>query len=92
MGVCQAGLVATKDTLYSLGRVSKGIGGRKAAKLFTREERGWVKHIYHRRKVVWEVMGNLIHSGLTAQVACDTIYNILRAWNFGDQHHQLTKG
>ena len=37
-----AGLVATKDFLYSLGRVSKGIGGRKAARVFTREERGWV--------------------------------------------------
>jgi regulator of replication initiation timing len=36
-----------------------GLGGRKAAKLFTREERGRVKHKYSRQKVVW--VNNLLY-------------------------------
>ena len=37
-----------------------GIGGRKAAKDFTAAERGRVKYTYHRRKVVWDAVAELV--------------------------------
>lgn len=51
-----------------------GIGGRKAARLFTAAERGQVKYSYHRRKVVWDKIAELIRAGHTAQTAVDLIY------------------
>ena len=56
-----------------------GIGGRKAAKLFTPQERGKVKHKYHRRKVVWDCIARLIRAGSTADVAINTILAIYGA-------------
>jgi hypothetical protein len=53
-----------------------GIGGRKPARDFSREERGRVKHKYHRRKVVWDCISQLIRAGLTADIACDRIYQV----------------
>jgi hypothetical protein len=53
----------------------RGIGGRRPAKLFTTQERGKVKHKYHRRKMVWDLISNLVRGGLTAQVAIDEIYD-----------------
>lgn len=53
-----------------------GLGGRKAAKLFTREERGRVKHKYSRRKVVWDCISNLVRAGLTAHLAIDRIHQV----------------
>ena len=53
-----------------------GIGGRKAAKDFTSFERGKVKYNYHRRKVVWDVVGELVCGGWTAAVACDRISEV----------------
>jgi hypothetical protein len=53
----------------------RGIGGRRAARLFTREERGRVKHKYHKRKMVWDLILTLLRGGLTAQVAIDRIYD-----------------
>ena len=53
-----------------------GIGGRKAARLFTAQERGRVKHKYTRRKHVWDLIKLLIQAGLTYQTACDRIYNV----------------
>ena len=37
-----------------------GIGGRKAACLFTCQERGAVKHKYHHRKVIWDCIASLV--------------------------------
>ena len=51
-----------------------GIGGRKAARLFTAAERGRVKYSYHRRKVVWDKIAEMIRAGHTAQTAIDRIY------------------
>jgi hypothetical protein len=53
-----------------------GIGVRKAARTFTREERGRVKHKYVRRKPVWDTNAALVRAGLLAQVAIDRIYNV----------------
>jgi hypothetical protein len=52
----------------------RGIGGRKPARLFTRQERGRVKHKHHRRKILWDLILTLVRGGLTAQVAIDRIY------------------
>jgi hypothetical protein len=51
-----------------------GVAGRKAARLFTSAERGRVKYSYHRRKVVWDKIAELIRAGHTAQTAIDRIY------------------
>jgi hypothetical protein len=54
-----------------------GIGGRKAAWLFSREEREKVKEDkFHRRKVVWDCVAMLVCAGLTSQVAIDRIHRI----------------
>ena len=53
-----------------------GIDGRKAACLFTSQERGKVKHKYYRRKVVWDCISALVRAGFTAQVAIDRIYDV----------------
>jgi hypothetical protein len=53
-----------------------GIGGRKAARLFSREERGKVKNKFHRRQVVWDCVAMLVRAGLTAHVAIDRIQHI----------------
>jgi hypothetical protein len=55
-----------------------GIGHRKAAKDFTRHERGArdVKHLYTRRKVVWDQISELVRAGDTALVAIDRIYAV----------------
>ena len=53
-----------------------GIGGRKAARLFTTQERGQNKFKYSRRKVVWDTISGLIRAGLSADVACDRLYAV----------------
>jgi len=51
-----------------------GLSGRKPAKDFTTEERGRNKYSYHRRKVVWEKIAELVRAGWTAQAAIDRIH------------------
>ena len=68
-------LSRTPRTLYDLWtEYEYGIGGRKPAKDFTATERGRVKYMYHRRKVVWDKVAELVRAGHTAQVAIDRIY------------------
>jgi hypothetical protein len=50
-----------------------GIGGRKAAKLFTSVERGPVSDTFYRRKLFWDVCTNQINRGVTATIACARI-------------------
>jgi Transcriptional activator of glycolytic enzymes len=72
-----AELSSCPRTLYDLWReYEEGLGGRKAARLFTAQERGRVKHKYTRRKIVWDLIKVLIRSGLTYQLACDRIYHV----------------
>ena len=56
-----------------------GICRQKAAQLFTPHERGRVKHNYHRRKVVWDLVSGLVRGGLTANLAIDRIYQVYGA-------------
>lgn len=53
-----------------------GIGGRKPARLFTREERGRVKFKFCRRKVVWELICLHIRANRTAQDAIEKLYEV----------------
>jgi hypothetical protein len=70
-----ATLSNTPRCLYTLWQeYQHGIGGRKAARLFTPHERGKAKHKYTRRKVVWECVERLVRGGLQANVAIDRIY------------------
>jgi hypothetical protein len=70
-------LSPTPRTLYVLWQEYEyGVGGRKAARLFTTVERGKVKYTYHRRKVVWDVIAMRIRAGDTSQIAVDTIYEV----------------
>jgi hypothetical protein len=65
----------TPRTLHELWQEYEfGIGGRKAAKDFTAQERGRVKHKYTRRKAVWDKIGEMVRGGWTAQAAIDRIY------------------
>lgn len=74
--VGMASLAPNLRSLHALWQeYTVGIGGRKPASRFTAPERGRVKYLYHRRKVVWDVIARLVRGGRTAQVAIDMIYN-----------------
>ncbi len=77
-GAAPASLSPNPKNLYELWQEYQcGIGGRKAAKLFTAKERGGkVKHKYHRRKVIWSLVSGLVRVGLTADTAIDQIYSV----------------
>ena len=47
----------------------------KPAKLFTSAERGRNKFVYSRRKVFWDMVGNMISRGYTSDAAIDKIYS-----------------
>jgi hypothetical protein len=51
----------------------RGIGKRRAARLFPRDKIGQVKHKYHKRKMVWDLISILVCGRPTAQVAIDWI-------------------
>jgi hypothetical protein len=53
-----------------------GIGNGKAAKDFTPPERGRVKHMYSRRKLVWDKVSEMVRSGWDAAEACNKIYEV----------------
>ena len=53
-----------------------GVGGRKAAKLFNNEERGRVRFQYSLRKNFWDLCGQMIRSGHTAETVVDKIYEV----------------
>jgi hypothetical protein len=73
----KATLSPTRKHLVLLWReYEEGLDGRKAAKLFTREERGRVKDKYSRRKVVWKLMQRLIDAGHSHFTAADLIYRV----------------
>ena len=52
-----------------------GVGGRKAARLFTAQERGRNKHKFHRRKVVWDQISTMINAGYSSPAAIEAIYS-----------------
>ena len=69
-------LCKTPSSLFTLWEEYEvGIGGRKAARLFTRAERGKVKVQYCRRKSFWDIVSTLIRAGHTPLTAIDMIYD-----------------
>ena len=72
-----ATLSKNPKTLYVLWQEYQfGVGGRKAAKLFTAEERGKVKYNYSLRKPFWDLMDLMIREGYTFNTAIDKIYSV----------------
>ncbi len=62
--------------LYVLwSEFESGVGGNKPARLFTASERGKVRFMYCRRKIVWDAIEALVKKGLTSDVAIDPIYS-----------------
>ena len=78
VGAAPAVLSPTPRNLFELWQEYQvGIGGRKAARLFTSRERGGKsKYKYHRRLVIWRVISGLVRGGMTADAAIDSIYAI----------------
>ena len=76
IGAAVAALSSTPRDFYLLWQEYQvGIGGRKAARLFSAFERGGVKHKFARRKVVWSTIDRLVRGGIHSNVAIDRIYN-----------------
>ena len=72
-----ATLSKNPKTLHSLWReFEEGLGGRKAAKMFTARQRGQVKQMYYQRKVVWDTVALLVRAGYTAETAVQKIYDM----------------
>ena len=72
-----ASLSPTPRMLYLLWlEWTTGIGGRKAASLFTAEEKGEKKCGFCSRKVVWDCVASLVKTGLSSHVAIDQIYKV----------------
>jgi hypothetical protein len=53
-----------------------GVGGAKAARLYTSKERGANRYIYSLRKVFWDAVDIMIRSGMSNDNAIDKIYGI----------------
>ena len=72
-----AQLSSRPRTLYTLWHEYEfGLGHNKAAKDFTSFERGKVKHVYCKRKIVWDVVATLVKGGWTSKRAIDKIYEV----------------
>ena len=75
-----ASLMPTPRSLYDLWQeYQHGIGGRKPARLFSHSERGHVKHKYHRRKIVWDIVSGIVRQGHTSDAAIDRLHAIYGA-------------
>ena len=53
-----------------------GIGGRRAAKTFSRCERGKCRHTYSKRNIFWNLVCEMTRRGHTANNAIDEIYKV----------------
>ena len=58
-----------------------GLTGNKAAKDFTRQERGKCRHNYSRRNVFWQRAAEMIRMGYSAETAIEKIYSVYGAKN-----------
>ena len=53
-----------------------GLANQKATKDFTAIEQSRVKHIYHRRKFVWDKIEEMVRGGWSSHEACNRIYEV----------------
>ena len=73
----KAKLYRNPKSLYVLWQeYEHGVGNRKPAKEFTRDERGKVRYSYCRRNVFWELVSIMVRRGHTANSAIDKIYTV----------------
>ncbi|KAL3804094.1 hypothetical protein ACHAWO_009777 [Cyclotella atomus] len=64
-------------TLHDLwGEYELGLGGFKAAKLFTARERGKEKCKYYRRNNFWKIVAEMVRAGESADAAIDKVYRV----------------
>jgi hypothetical protein len=72
-----AGLSKCPRNLYDLWREYElGLGGFKAAKLFTASERGKEKCKYCRRNNFWKIVAEMVRAGDSADAAIDKVYRV----------------
>ena len=72
-----ANLTRNPSTLHEIWNEWEfGIGNRKAAKYFTIRERGRCKYAYHRRKVVWDTIAQMVRCGWNSSEACNKVYAV----------------
>ena len=75
--ISSAVLSSCPRTLHAIwNEYEFGLENRKAAKDFTAIEPGRVKYIYHRRKVVWEKIGEMVRGGRSSHEACNRNYEV----------------
>lgn len=73
----ESSLCRNPKSLYVLWQEWEfGVGGRKAAKLFSSRERGRVKYQYSLRKHFWDLCLDMIRRGYTSDTAIDKIYEV----------------
>lgn len=65
-----------KDAITLWNEYQHGLDGSKPARLFTRSERGQVKHVHFKRKILWDKVSTLVNGGWTAEAACQKIHDI----------------
>jgi hypothetical protein len=73
-----ATLSKTPRDLFALWEeYDKGVDGRKAARLFTPQERSQSKYTYCRRNVIWQLISRIInHTGYDYRSAIEKIYEV----------------
>jgi hypothetical protein len=72
-----ATLMPTPRSLHDLWQeFQHGVGGRKAARLFSHSERGHSKHCYHRQKIARDLVAGLVQQGHRADAGIDRIYAV----------------
>lgn len=70
-----AKLAKCPKSLYLLwDEYNVGFSGHKAARDFTRDERGKHRYNYYRRNVFWTKVSEMVRAGYTAERAIDRIY------------------
>ena len=70
-----AKLCRNPKSLYMLwNEYEFGIGGRRPAKTFSKEERGTDRFNYYKRNIFWSLVVEMVHRGRSANDAIDKIY------------------
>ena len=71
----RAKLVRNPKSLYILwNEYEFGIGGRRPAKSFSKEERGMDRYNFYKRNVFWSLVVEMVQRGRSANEAIDNIY------------------
>ena len=73
----RAKLVRNPKSLYILwNEYEFGIGGRRPAKSFSKEERGMDRYNYYKRNIFWSLVVEMVQRGRSANESIDKIYQV----------------